>query len=95
MSLLGPLKNSGGGSGHSSGSGVQGLISGFGGGHGQSGQSGGHGYGKPPKKKHGGMGGAGMLAAGGEYSVFRSASCQIFTRIPYSWCWCVGRSPRR
>jgi len=90
MGLLGPLKNSGGGSGHSSGSGYggQGFIPGFGGGQGQS--HGGYGYGKPPKKKQGGMGGAGMLAAGGEYLVFRSVSCPILTRFPIAGAGLLG-----
>jgi len=74
-------------------------FGGFGGGHGQShggfGQS--SGYGKPPKKQGGGMGGAGMLAAG-NYSVFHSMHQWVLTRFPHLQvrvlvCWEVCSSP--
>lgn len=78
--ILGPSKHSGGGSGHGSG------YEGYGGGHGQ--PYGGHGqqpgHAKPPKnKKHGGggLGGAGMFAAGGKCSVFWYLG-RVLTRFP-------------
>ena len=70
---MGFLKGSGGSS-HNSGYGGYGSGQGYGGGYGQGG------YGNQPVyaqqgKKHGGMGGAGMLAAGNyliSYPIFRS-----------------------
>lgn len=86
----------GGGSGHSSGFGGG---QGYGGGYGQQSYGG---YGQQPvyaqqPKKSGGMGGAGMLAAG-KHSVFYSVSSIRFSRgfpypqVPVLVCWEVCSS---
>jgi len=96
--LLGLLKGSGG-SGQGSGYGGYGPGPGYGGGYGQP-QYGG--YGQQPVyaqqgKKQGGMGGAGMLAAG-NYSVSRfvpqSGPYAIsHLQVPVLVCWEVCSSP--